>query len=109
MKENIGHVEVFAGTKQLLDCIADLECRLARYALRSARAAEHGIDVFHISKDPPRSKCNVVRPRRIGLLHLRQFFPTVVFALREGASLIHLICTKTDLSSGLRLNGRRGI
>jgi hypothetical protein len=48
VKRNAGHVEIFAGAKQLLNGIADFQCCHAGHTPRPATPAEHGADVFHI-------------------------------------------------------------
>jgi len=45
---NTGHVEVFTGTEEPFDCVADLEDHLAGYAPRPATTTEHRVDAFHI-------------------------------------------------------------
>lgn len=46
---NSGHVEVFSGAEQPFDHFTDLEGCLAGDAPRPATAAEHRIDVIHVS------------------------------------------------------------
>jgi hypothetical protein len=52
VKRNAGHVEVFAGTEQPLDCVADLKGCLTWHTPGSTAAAKHRVDVFHISVKP---------------------------------------------------------
>jgi len=54
------------------DCVADLKGGLTWHAPGSTAAAEHRVDVFHISVKPTRSKCSVVRPWRIAVPHSGQ-------------------------------------
>lgn len=49
---NARHVEVFAGTEQPFNCIADLESRSARHISHAEPATEHRADVFHIGVKP---------------------------------------------------------